>query len=179
MHEHNKKWPNYVLTETKQCTYGWHPGCCTNSERAGEKHVYNAFHINISNRQGSQLLSISYEYMTCNELQAISFTHLWVSKQGVLFSSIIKDQFIFRIPWPTWNNIHNWFMIFQKSFWGGITLQNWITDLLHVYSMLHIFLQQFLSVSSKRDFNLWVEVCVLWSPSLLVLFFFPQITCCH
>lgn len=49
--------------------------------------------IAMSYRQGSNVKQVLSS-------QTVSFTHLWVSKEGILLSSIIKDQFIFRIPRP-------------------------------------------------------------------------------
>ena len=87
----------------------------------------NTNEIQIPHNKHHKVSYVRYKLwvQSCNELQAVSFTHLRVSKQGILFSSIIKDQFIFRIPRPAWNNIHYWFMVFQKSLWRAIMSHNY------------------------------------------------------
>ena len=45
--------------------------------------------------------------------------HLRVSEQRVLLSSVVKNEFIFRIPRPAGNHIYHRFVVFEETLCGS------------------------------------------------------------
>ena len=45
--------------------------------------------------------------------------HLWVSKERVLLSSVVENEFIFRVPRPAGNHVYYGFVVFEETLCGS------------------------------------------------------------